>query len=111
MTKSGKSLPGATVRVKGTDNITTTDLKGNFTIKHVNDNSVLVISFIGYLTKEVNANSDLSNIKLEISNSKLDEVKVIAYGTTIDRLSTGDISTVSAKEIEEQPVSNPINGA
>jgi len=106
--ETGQPLPGATVIVKGTSNSTITDAKGNFSLKHVDNNAVLKISFIGYLTKEINANSDLSNIKMEVANSKLDEVKVIAYGTTTDRLSTGDISTVSAKEIGKQSVNNPL---
>jgi len=106
--ETGQALPGATVTVKGTSNSTVTDAKGNFTLKHVDNNAVLKISFIGYLIKEINANSDLSNIKMEVANSKLDEVKVIAYGITSERLSTGDVATVSAKEIEEQPVDNPL---
>jgi len=106
--ETGQPLPAATVIVKGTSNSTITDAKGNFALKHVDNNAVLKISFIGYLTKEVNASSDLSNVKMEVANSKLDEVQVIAYGTTNDRLSTGDVTTVSAKAIEEQPVANPL---
>jgi TonB-linked SusC/RagA family outer membrane protein len=106
--ETGQPLPSATVIVKGTSNSTITDVKGNFTLKRVDNNAVLKISFIGYLTKEINANGDLSNIKMEVANSKLDAVQVIAYGQTSQRLSTGDISVVSAKDIEEQPVADPL---
>ena len=106
--EKGQPIPNASVRVKKTGLGTITNEKGEFTLKNIDENAVLVISFIGYLTKEVNAIGDLSNIKLEVSNGKLDEVKVIAYGTSTERLSTGDVTTVSAKEIGEQPVNNPL---
>src|ERR1700676_2306931 len=49
-----------------------------------------------------------SDRQLFKSSSQLDQVQVIAYGTTTQRLNTGDVSTVTAKEIEQQPVSSPL---
>ncbi|HWW40891.1 SusC/RagA family TonB-linked outer membrane protein [Pedobacter sp.] len=69
---------------------------------------MLVISFIGYLPKEVSVSANMGNVVLEQSLSKLDEVQVIAYGTTTQRLSTGNVTTIKADVIEKQPVNNPL---
>lgn len=103
-----KPMPNVTIRVKDGNQTTITDTKGEFTFKQVDEKAVLVISFIGYLTKEVNANSDLGRIKMEVSNSKLDEIQIQAYGTTSERLNTGDITTIKAADIAKSPVSNPL---
>jgi TonB-linked SusC/RagA family outer membrane protein len=52
--------------------------------------------------------SGVADIVLKVATNNLDQVQIIAYGTTSQRLTTGDVTTVTAKEIEEQPVSNPI---
>lgn len=106
--ETGQPIAGATVTVKGSSSSTTTDARGYFTIKNVDQNAVLVISFLGYEKKEVNAAEELGDIKLEVAVSKLDQVQVIAYGQTTERLSTSNIATVSAKTIENQPVANPL---
>jgi len=106
--QEGKPLQGATVKVKGTGKTVSTNGKGEFYLEKVDEDVVLVISFIGYVNKEVSASKEMGNIILELDDNKLDEVQVIAYGTTTRRLSTGNVSTVKAKDIEKQPVSNPL---
>jgi TonB-linked SusC/RagA family outer membrane protein len=106
--EKGLPLPGVTVKLKDESQVTITDKDGNFILKKANENAVIIISYIGYLTKEVNASADLGTITLELSNSKLDEVKVIAYGQTTERLSTGNIASVRSADIEKQPVNNPL---
>jgi TonB-linked SusC/RagA family outer membrane protein len=88
--------------------VTTTDNAGNFILKNVNENATVVITYIGYLHKEFKVGVDLGTIALEISNSKLDEVQVQAYGLTTRRLSTSNISTIKSKEISNQPINNPL---
>jgi TonB-linked SusC/RagA family outer membrane protein len=104
----GKALPGATVKVKATGKGVSTELKGNFHLKNVEEGAVLVVSYTGYISKEVKAEKDMGSVVLEISLSKLDEVQVIAYGTTTQRLSTGNVTTIKADVIEKQPVNNPL---
>lgn len=104
----GEPLPGATVSVKNGKGSAITNARGEFTIKNVPDDAVLVISFMGYVTKEVGIGIRLLTIKLELSNSKLDEIQVMAYGKTSRRFSTGNITTVTAEEIAKQPVMNPL---
>jgi len=106
--QEGKPLPGATVKVKGTGKSVSTNGKGEFYLEKVEEDVVLVVSFIGYVSKEVDASKQMGNIVLELSDSKLDEVQVIAYGTTTQRLSTGNISTVKAEDIAKAPVQNPL---
>jgi len=106
--ENGKPLPGASVKVKKTGKGVSTDKDGRFFLKGVEEGDVLVVSFIGYLPKEVIASTNMGNVVLEQSLSKLDEVQVIAYGTTTQRLSTGNVTTIKADVIEKQPVNNPL---
>jgi TonB-linked SusC/RagA family outer membrane protein len=106
--EKGRPLPGVTIKLKDGSQVTTTDKDGNFILKRVSEKSVIIISFIGYLTKEINPATDLGTIGLETSNSKLDEVQIMAYGTTSQRLNTGDITSVTSIDIEKQPINNPL---
>jgi TonB-linked SusC/RagA family outer membrane protein len=115
--QEGKPLPGATVKVKGTDKSISANGLGMFELKNVEEEAILVISFVGYQPIEVslkitgtgdNSIRTLGTIILEPSASKLDEVVVMAYGTTSTRLNTGNIVSVKSSDIEKQPVSNPL---
>jgi TonB-linked SusC/RagA family outer membrane protein len=103
-----RPLPGASVKVKKTGKGVSTDKDGRFFLRGVEEGAVLIVSFIGYLPKEVSASANMGNVLLEQSLSKLDEVQVIAYGTTTQRLSTGNVTTIKADAIEKQPVNNPL---
>jgi len=106
--ENGQPLPGATIQTKDKSQITITDIRGIFNLKGLNTDAVLIITMVGYDKKEVPVASDMGDIHLTPANSKLDEVKVIAYGTTSQRLSTGDVSSLKANAIEQQPVENPL---
>lgn len=106
--ESNQYLAGATVRVKGGKGTALTSAKGEFFIKNVEEGAVLELTYIGYKLKEVKALEDLGFVKLELSDSKLDEVQVMAYGITNRRLSTGTIDGISAKDIEKQNINNPL---
>ena len=73
-------LVGATVKVKGTSRIALTNNKGEFTLKNVDDKEVLVISFLGFETKEIKAAEASNSIKLLSSSDKLDEVQIVSTG-------------------------------
>jgi len=104
--QNGDPLQGATVAVVGYANSTTTSQSGTFILQNVDENATIRISYMGYVTRDIKAGDDFTTIKLMINDSKLDEVKVIAYGTTTERLSTGNASTIKAADIEKQPVNN-----
>ena len=82
---------GASVVVKGTSNGVATDFDGNFTL-NVNQGATIVVSFIGYISKEVKIDSrDKYEITLEEDKKVLDEVVVVGYGT----MKKSDISGAS----------------
>ena len=101
-------LSGASVRVKNGKGTALTNEKGEFYIKNVEEGATLEITYIGYTPLEVKAKPDLGILKLELSDSKLDEVQISAYGITSQRMSTGNIGTIKASDIEKQPINNPL---
>ena len=101
-------VPGATVSLKNSRQITVTDKEGYFLLKGVDERGVITISAIGFKTNELYVRGEMGTVRLEISRSKLDQVVIIGYGTTTQRLSTGAVGNVTSAEIERQPVSNPI---
>ena len=99
-------LAGVNVTVKGTKTTVASDEQGKYSIEVPGRNSILIFSFVGYVTKEEKVGSRTTlNTTMEIGTSDLDQVVVIGYGTQKKRDVTGAISTVSQKTIEEkQPV-------
>jgi len=98
-------LPSASIVVKGTTNGTSTDFDGNFTITASASSGVLVISFVGYETKEVSfssSNNNLGSIVLTEDSSVLDEIVVTATSFAIDRKTPVAVSTVKAADIERK---------
>ena len=107
--KNGVPLAGASVLIKRTKTGTITDAKGNFELHGVLTDDILTVSYIGYKTLEQNVGDKTEfRFVLPEATNALDQVVVQAYGQTTQRLATGDIATVSAKEIERQPVMNPL---
>lgn len=101
--------PGANVMIKGTNQGTTTDFDGNFTISVPSSDSILVFSFIGYQNQEISvAGKSVINVSLVADQKKLDEVIVVAYGTQKKVTSTGSIETVTAKTFQDRAVTNPV---
>jgi len=87
---SSGPLPGATVMVKGTTNGVDTGFDGDYTLNSVPSDAVLVVSFVGYVTQEINvAGRTTINVTLEISSEALDEVVVTALGIKRQKRSIG----------------------
>lgn len=105
--ETGTPLAGATVKVKGKNQATTTNGKGEFTLKNVEEKSTLVVSYVGYDEQEVtvlNASGDLA-IRLKPSSADLDEIKVTintGYQQIKPEQSTGSISVLNRKEYESR---------
>ena len=98
---------GASVQVKGTSKGTITDVDGKFTLE-VDPNSVLVVSFIGMATQEVAAKDGVV-VNLMEDSKQLDEVMVVAFGTSTKKSFTGAASVVKADEITKRQTSNVTN--
>lgn len=103
---NGDPIIGANIVVKGTTNGTITDIDGHFTIE-ADSKSVLSISYIGYLTKDVVV-GNLQNISVVLleDTKTLEEVVVIGFGTQKKVNLTGSVSTVASKALESRPVTN-----
>jgi TonB-linked SusC/RagA family outer membrane protein len=106
--EQGEPLSGVNISIKGTKTGTSTDSKGSYRLQ-AEAGKVLVFSFVGYQNEEVPLSSpEKIDITLKPSQSELDKIQVIAYGKTTKRLSVGNTSGITAEEISNQPVSNPI---
>jgi TonB-linked SusC/RagA family outer membrane protein len=102
--ENNEPLSGVSVVVKGTNKGTSTDNQGIFSLV-ADREAVLVISYIGYETREIRVNGEqLVNIKLAVSNKILDQVVVIGYGTQKKSVVTGAISSVKAADLENQAI-------
>jgi len=109
--KTGEPLVGVNVVVKGsTSTGTISDMKGSFSLS-VPGNSVLVFSYIGYLSQEVPVkNRAALTISLSEDVEALDEVVVVGYGTMKKRDLTGSLSSVKSEDMQAIAVPNPILG-
>ncbi|MCF0041381.1 SusC/RagA family TonB-linked outer membrane protein [Dyadobacter fanqingshengii] len=103
--QQNQTLPGASVLVKGTQAGTVTDVDGNYSIGVPNGEAVLVVSFIGYETKEIAVgNQTQIDVILGGDLKTLNEVVVIGYGTQKRGDVTTSIASVNTKDIEERPI-------
>ena len=91
----GEPIIGATVTEKGTKNATVTDFEGNYSLNVANRNAVLVVSYIGFISQEVKAGTDVT---LQEDNALLNEVVVIGYGTQRKADVTSAVASVKAED-------------
>lgn len=100
-------LIGATILEKGTFNGTVTDNNGKFSLNIPDSGAVLVISYVGYITEEVEAKGS-GNIEVilvaDITN--IDDIVVIGYGAQKKRDLTGAISTIDNERLNDIPATN-----
>ena len=101
----GEPLIGATVLVKGQSKGTATDIDGNFSL-NTNPGSVLVVSYVGYETKEIKASASPMTVALQDNESQLDEVVVVGYGVQKKSDVTGAVTSVGKERLSKLPVSN-----
>ncbi len=102
---NGVPLPGVNVLVKGTSSGTQTDFDGNYQISVPAEASVLVFSYVGFITQEIEI-SETNEIDVALSQDveALDDVVVVGYGTRKREDLIGAVSTVQAENIENQQV-------
>ncbi len=110
----GFTLPGVSVKIKGTTTGIVTDVNGKFSLAVANNNAVLQFSYVGYTPQEVKV-SDLKDgvVALKTSNNNLNEVVVVGYGTQKRATVTGSVSTLKSKEItvtKNESVINMLTG-
>jgi len=103
---SGNLLPGVNVVIKGTNVGVSTDFDGNFQIE-ADNGQILVFSYIGYQTLELTVNGANLDVVMTESDSELDEVVVIGYGTVRKKDLTGAVDLVTEKDFAKGSVVSP----
>jgi TonB-linked SusC/RagA family outer membrane protein len=102
--ENGIPLSGASIQVKGKKLSTSTNRNGEFTLSGVEEDAVLVISYVGFAQKELKAKADMGAIVLKIADGQLEEVQVaVGYGAVKKRDLTGAVSLVNVEEMQKQP--------
>lgn len=103
---SGEPIIGANIRIKGTTTGTITDIDGNFSIK-AEPQSVIEVSYIGYLTQETVINNQKSiRFLLKEDTKTLDEVVVIGYGVQKKADLTGSVANINTDKLNTQSNAN-----
>ena len=103
----GNPLPGASVLEVGTENGSSTDFDGNFSIELENENAQLQFSFIGFKSQTLTVgSSDVMNLTLLTDASSLDEIVVTGYGTQLLRNITGSVATIDSEVIENRSLTS-----
>lgn len=104
---SGSPLSNVSVIVKGTTVGTSSSADGTYKIQVPKNNSVLVISSLGYATLEYTIDGIVNNIALTPGGgTKLDEIVMVGFGTAIKRDLTGNIAKVKGSDVQNMPVTN-----
>ncbi|MBW8683038.1 SusC/RagA family TonB-linked outer membrane protein [Chitinophaga rhizophila] len=106
--EEGNPLPGVTVILKEeSGKMAVTDQHGNFLFDGVPDKGTLVVRMIGRETKEVGYTTEKQlKIILKETDANLKEIQVVAYGTVRKEFNTSNVSVISARDIQNQPVTN-----
>lgn len=109
--ENGEGLPGVNIQIKNTSRGTTTDVNGNYKLTIPDEAStVLVFSYIGYVTQEVTVGArSVITITLATDDKTLNEVVVVGYGTQRKRDVTGAVASVTEATLKEVPAPNLVN--
>jgi TonB-linked SusC/RagA family outer membrane protein len=108
--KSGQPLPGVTIVIKGTTKGVITDLNGKYVLSEISPETVLVFSFVGMKSQEIEiAGENLINVIMQEETVGIEEVVAIGYGTQKKATTTGAISQVEGDIIKQSPATNLTN--
>jgi TonB-linked SusC/RagA family outer membrane protein len=100
-------LPGVSIVVKGTQRGTTSDSQGQFSLGVPDGVATLVLSFVGYIAKEVIiGNQTRLTVSMSVDDKTLSEVVVVGYGTQSRRNVTGSVTKIDMKQTENLPNTN-----
>lgn len=102
--RTAEALAGVTVTEKNTNNFTATNADGAYSIAVKGKNAVLVFTYIGLATTELDVNGNELNLAMKAENKALQEVFVVAYGNQTKRNSTSAVSVVTSDQIKRQQV-------
>ncbi|MDH4089704.1 MAG: TonB-dependent receptor [Cyclobacteriaceae bacterium] len=99
------SVPGVNILLKGTATGTVTDIDGNYSISVPNDGGVLIVSFVGFDSQEIEiGNQSIIDVTMVVNATQLSEVVVVGYTATTQKKLVSAVSIVDKKRIENIPV-------
>jgi TonB-linked SusC/RagA family outer membrane protein len=102
---TGQPLPGVTVIIKGTSQGTVTNADGEFSFSSVPENAILVFSFVGMISQEIEVGSQTTvNVTMNPDAIGIEEVVAIGYGTQRKENVTGSMETASSEQLENKPI-------
>lgn len=104
--ESGESLIGATVKEKGTANVTVTNFEGVFNLKLTTPKPVLEITYMGYETATYPVKTSQVKVVMKVAEKLLDETVVVAYGTQRKVTVTGSVASIGADDIKKSSAPN-----
>ena len=105
--EKGEPLPGVSILIKGTTRGTVTSSNGDYTLPASSKSDILIFSYIGFETQEIPlAGRNQLNITLIGSESDLDEVVVVGYGTQKKVNLTGAVESVDTERLQDRPTGN-----
>jgi len=104
--QNGQPLPGANIIEKGTSNGAQTDFDGKFVLSVSNQNAVLVVSYIGFVTKEIIVDSNNITVSLVEDAALLDQVVVVGYGSKKRVNLTGSVGILGSKDLEVRTITD-----
>ncbi len=106
---SRETLPGTTVRLKDSPTGTVTDIDGKYSIQVKQDKAILVFSFIGYTTQEIEVKTQkILDVVLEPAKISLQEVVVVGYGTLRKSDLTGSVGSLKSEDITKITALDPV---
>ncbi len=107
--ETGITLPGVSVKLKGTSIVTTTDVNGVYNITVPDAKGILVFTYIGFTTREIAINNQTKlDVKLNSSSQSLNEVVVVGYGTVAKKDLTSAATTVTSKDFLQGAFNSPL---
>lgn len=105
--EKGEGLPGVNIVIKGTSKGATTNTSGEYQLDITEKNTILVFSFVGYLTQELEVgNRTTLDVTLKVDDKALEEVVVVGYGTQKKSDLTGAISSIKAEDLKKLPTTS-----
>lgn len=103
----GELLPGVSIVSKSGQRGTISDIDGKYTIVLSDEDDIVIFSFVGYISQEINVKNQSSlDITLIADTKSLEEVVVIGYGTVKKSDLTGSVAEISTKNLKDLPVSS-----
>lgn len=109
--EEGKPLPGAAIKLKGSATAVITDNNGEFDMREVPNDAVLLISYIGYKPQEIPVHGrDFINVVLKLDAQMLDDLVVVGYSTQNRSKITGSVAQVGEEVFKNRPITNIAQG-